>query len=875
MASVVETGVREFTISGLAASTMKRGLGVLLTVTGLALGIALLGFDPSDPSLSHQTNALATNPLGEPGAVVADMLLQIFGVASALLPISLTLWGGRLVVNRPLLMPWVPVIALPIALLALSAFLAAQTVPEGHGWPYRVGLGGFVGDYELFSLQPALGADGYFWGSFAAALVTCTVAIGVSWSETVWLIRGFFSSIKWLFGGFFRLLGGGFSGMSTAVGARVARQLQEDPDHNPNVPFRPVRAGRKRGAADPLEGDPLVGHERAAGNERAGNERASGGRAGDAKADEPAAKPARRTWLDPFNTGSRNKPAETEPAEPETPVRLRTVQANMADDDIDVDATQIMPRRKSRAAKAAKPDDERQESLDLDTFKLPALNFLTRPGAKSSTAPSAARLKEMSAELETVLDDFGVRGQIIDATPGPVVTMFELEPAPGTRAARVISLADDIARSLCAMSVRVAVVPGRNVIGIELPNEKRETVFLRALLESDVFDDSQARLALALGKDIMGNPIVVDLARMPHLLIAGTTGSGKSVAINAMILSLLYRLTPQQCRIIMIDPKVIELSVYEDIPHLLAPVVTEPHKAVVALKWVVRQMDERYRLMSHLGVRDIFAYNRRLEQARARGEELKRRVRTGFEPGTGAPIYEEMPIDMTPLPLIVIIVDEVADLMLTAGKEIEGAIQRLSQKARAAGIHLIVATQRPSVDVLTGVIKANLPSRISFRVSSKIDSRTILGEPGAEQLLGQGDMLYLMPGDRISRIHGALVTDDEVEGVVAHLKAQGFPDYHAEVTSDGGGGELGVDDAPAFESDDKDDLYNQAVQIVARDGKASTSYLQRKLSIGYNSAAKLIERMESEGLISAADHVGRRQVLMGKGGVDGDEPTDL
>ena len=472
-----------------------------------------------------------------------------------------------------------------------------------------------------------------------------------------------------------------------------------------------------------------------------------------------------------------------------------------------------------------------------------------------------------------MLDDFGVRGEIIDAKTGPVVTLYELEPAPGTRAARVISLADDIARSLCALSVRVAVVPGRNVIGIELPNERRATVYLRELLEADVYAASGARLPIALGKDISGQPIVADLARMPHLLIAGTTGSGKSVAINAMILSLLYRLTPEQLRVIMIDPKVIELSVYEDIPHLLAPVVTDPPKAVVALKWVVRQMDERYRLMSHLGVRDIFAFNKRLMQAKAKGEELSRRVRTGFEPGTGVPIFEEQPIDMTPMPLIVVIVDEVADLMLTAGKEIENAIQRLSQKARAAGIHLIVATQRPSVDVLTGVIKANLPSRISFRVSSKIDSRTILGEPGAEQLLGQGDMLYLMPGDRISRIHGALVTDGEVEQVVRHLKAQGEPDYHSEVTEDGEGEPQ--PDGPLFEAAGGGDaVYGQAVQIVARDGKASTSYLQRKLAIGYNSAAKLIERMENDGLISRADHVGRRHVLMGRGGIDGTDPTD-
>ncbi len=507
------------------------------------------------------------------------------------------------------------------------------------------------------------------------------------------------------------------------------------------------------------------------------------------------------------------------------------------------------PRRRARvpAEAALEPASE-----PAGTFELPRLEMLATPRHNRHASLTKNALAETARRLESVLDDFGVRGEIIDAKPGPVVTLFELEPAPGTRAQRVINLADDIARSLCAISVRVATIPGRNVIGIELPNPRRETVYLRELLESEVYRQSEARLPLALGKDIGGTPIVVDLARMPHLLIAGTTGAGKSVAINAMILSLLYRLTPEQCRIILVDPKVIELSVYEDIPHLLAPVVTDPHKAVVSLKWVVRQMDERYRLMSHMNVRDIFSYNRRLMQAAARGEQLTRRVRVGFEAGTGAPIFEEQEIDMTPLPLIVVVVDEVADLMLTAGKEIESCIQRLSQKARAAGIHLIVATQRPSVDVLTGVIKANLPSRISFRVSSKIDSRTILNEPGAEQLLGQGDMLYVMPGDRVIRIHGPLVTDQEVEEVVAHLKAQGEPDYLDDITNEAPLDNSGA--APAADSSSQDGLYEQAVQIVARDGKASTSYLQRKLSIGYNTAARLIERMEAEGLISEADH---------------------
>jgi S-DNA-T family DNA segregation ATPase FtsK/SpoIIIE len=524
---------------------------------------------------------------------------------------------------------------------------------------------------------------------------------------------------------------------------------------------------------------------------------------------------------------------------------------------------------RSTARPAVKPAGD-GELLAEGPFKLPPLRFLAEPRIRAKVEIDRATLTETAQALEKVLDDFGVRGEIVDVRPGPVVTLYELEPAPGTRAARVISLADDIARSLCAMSVRVAVVPGRNVIGIELPNEQREIVYLRDLLSGPAYEDTSATLTLALGKDIGGEPIVVDLARMPHLLIAGTTGSGKSVAINAMILSLLYRLPPDQCKLIMIDPKVIELSVYERIPHLLAPVVTEPQKAVVALKWVVREMDDRYRLMSHLGVRDIAAYNRRIGDAIARGDQLSRRVQTGFEPGTGVPIFEQQPIRMMHLPLVVVVVDEVADLMLTAGKEIEAAIQRLSQKARAAGIHLIVATQRPSVDVLTGVIKANLPSRISFRVSSKIDSRTILGEPGAEQLLGQGDLLYMMPGERVTRIHGPLVTDEEVERVVAYLREQGEPEYLDSVTDEAaleGGSVLDVGfDDPASNEDAQ---YAQAVQIVAREGKASTSFLQRKMRIGYNSAARLIERMEGDGHISHPDHVGRRQVLMER--QDGEE----
>jgi S-DNA-T family DNA segregation ATPase FtsK/SpoIIIE len=795
--------------------------GVALLALGLFLMLALWGFAPSDPSFGRATDAPVLNPAGAAGAWIADLLLQFFGYAAFVPALAAVAWGLRLAARRPLAWPWLPILALPPALLAASAFLASRPIADHGAWPFRVGLGGFVGDFQLLRLGPALGAEAYAWASAALALVLLVLALGLRRGESLWLISNLGIGSRWLgrHAGEAAVLAGGHGGRLLAQGWRSWRARRLEANDNGPRPAEEERPGRLAGLLARLPW-----------------------RHGEEAAEDAA--PARRRPVD-----------TTELADSAGPRRQRALRIVRPDPEA---AAETAPR----AAPTPAPPP----------FRLPELDLLARPKGSNGNGMSKSQLAEVSRQLETVLDDFGVRGAIVDAKPGPVVTLFELEPAPGTRAARVISLADDIARSLCALSVRVAVVPGRNVIGIELPNELRATVWLRELLESETFRGSGARLALALGKDISGQPIIVDLARMPHLLIAGTTGSGKSVAINAMILSLLYRLTPEQCRIIMIDPKVIELSVYEDIPHLLAPVVTEPHKAIVALKWVVRQMDERYRLMSHLGVRDIFAFNNRMRQAIEGGEQLSRRVRTGFEPGTGVPIYEDLPIEMQPLPLIVVIVDEVADLMLTAGKEIENAIQRLSQKARAAGIHLIVATQRPSVDVLTGVIKANLPSRISFRVSSKIDSRTILGEPGAEQLLGQGDMLYLMPGDRIARIHGPLVTDQEVERVVRHLKSQGAPDYVDEVTREEGDDGPGPD-GPLFDAAGGDAVYNQAVQIVLKDGKASTSYLQRKLAIGYNSAAKLIERMEADGLISGADHVGRRQVLMGRGGVDGTEPT--
>jgi S-DNA-T family DNA segregation ATPase FtsK/SpoIIIE len=510
-----------------------------------------------------------------------------------------------------------------------------------------------------------------------------------------------------------------------------------------------------------------------------------------------------------------------------------------------------------------RPLRERQPSLALgDSYTLPSVDLLNPPPPRTNVVLDRAALERNARLLESVLEDFSVKGEIVEVRPGPVVTMYELEPASGIKASRVIQLADDIARNMSALSARVATIPGRSVIGIELPNAKREMVILSELVSSPAFEDQVAQLPIILGKNIAGDPVVADLAPMPHLLVAGTTGSGKSVGLNCMILSLLYRLTPEQCKMILIDPKMLELSVYDGIPHLLSPVVTEPAKAIRALKWTVEQMEERYRMMASVGVRQLSSFNAKVREAKMKGQPLGRRVQTGYDPETGQPRYELEELDYEVLPQVVVVVDELADLMMTAGKEVEFLIQRLAQKARAAGIHLIMATQRPSVDVITGVIKANLPTRISFSVTSKIDSRTILGEQGAEQLLGKGDMLYMPGGKQIARVHGPFVSDEEVRAVADFWRAQGRPDYIQAVTEEPEDGGYMFEGQPIGEDDAETQLFRKAIQVVAESQKASTSYLQRQLRVGYNNAARLIERMEKEGVVSAPDHVGRREVLV-------------
>jgi S-DNA-T family DNA segregation ATPase FtsK/SpoIIIE len=818
--------------------------GLMLFLALMAGGLSLASWSVDDPSLNHALDGAARNWLGYPGAVIADELMQFFGLGVIVLLAIPVRWAVALLTHQGFLRPLTRLIAWLCAALAASAALSAIAAPSG--WSLVAGMGGNAGDVLLSLLMMMLG----FALSASAAKLTA----------------GLFMSGAFLFFGL-RALG--------ITGAEAVDKAAAAPGHGrrlARVTFGGVKSAGAY-AADLWSRWRELRRAEAQLDQDGGEDdiirRLAPQPHGQPRRGASASQTAR---IEPvLSPGFRRAAPPVAELQDEEAAPDETEGYEAVEDAEEDEATEAPAPRVSRSNKPVKQGRRLRKDLQpgfpfaaADEYEMPPLTLLAEPKRIGKPAELSDEALEQNARmLEGVLDDFGVKGQILKVRPGPVVTLYELEPAPGIKSSRVISLADDIARSMSAISARVAVVQGRNAIGIELPNAKRETVFLREMLGSEAFEKSNLNLAIALGKNIGGEPVFADLARMPHLLIAGTTGSGKSVGINTMILSLVYRLPPERCKLIMIDPKMLELSVYEGIPHLLAPVVTDPRKAVVALKWAVREMEERYRKMSKVGVRNIDGYNARMKQAVTKGEQISRTIQTGFDPDTGEPVFEKESMDLASMPYIVVIIDEMADLMMVAGKDIEGAVQRLAQMARAAGIHVVMATQRPSVDVITGTIKANFPTRISFQVTSKIDSRTILGEQGAEQLLGQGDMLFMAGGGRISRLHAPFVADDEVEKIVSHLKAQGAPEYVEAVTEEPEDGEYGEPGAMGGEGGASgDDLYDQAVSVVLRDKKVSTSYVQRRLQIGYNKAASLIERMEKEGLISPANATGKREILV-------------
>ncbi|MHC2001021.1 DNA translocase FtsK [Methylobacterium sp. CM6241] len=890
------------------AKRMTEMGGLILFAGATALTVALATWSIDDPSINHATDHAAHNVLGTGGAVVSDLAMQLLGLGSLAFALPPAFWGVQLMRSREL-----PRGGLRITLWIIGFFAAsavASALPPTARWPLPTGLGGVAGDALIHTARlivgaiasPAAALVGFAFAAVAILCLTGACRAGAEPEEEPYdqplpsasnqrppssarhdgryeedePSLGIVS-----LGTLAHLLMGG----RTALARRIAEWRAERAAAATDLAYAgasPALAARRAFS----DGDDAPWSTHAP--QETGNPARSG--AGQATPRQGGA-----------DASARREPVfEPQPMSEPRPVTRRPLPEPILHDDEPDDGGEeyyaneepaaSVPAPRSRVAPVAPspaPAPIRRapvsQNYGAESYAHPALELLAEaPSLSLASQVSTEALEQNATMLEATLSDFGVRGDILAVRPGPVVTLYELEPAPGTKSSRVISLSDDIARSMSAVSARVAVVPGRNAIGIELPNARRETVYLRELLASADFVETKQSLALCLGKNIGGEPIIADLAKMPHLLVAGTTGSGKSVAINTMILSLLYRMKPEECRLIMVDPKMLELSVYDGIPHLLSPVVTDPKKAVIALKWAVREMEERYKKMSKVGVRNIDGFNARLAEARGRGEVLTRTVQTGFDRETGEAVYETEEMDLNPLPYIVIVVDEMADLMMVAGKDIEGAIQRLAQMARAAGIHLIMATQRPSVDVITGTIKANFPTRISFQVTSKIDSRTILGEMGAEQLLGQGDMLFMAGGGRTTRVHGPFCSDSEVESVVAHLKRQGRPSYLEAVTADDGedddkgskgGGksakgsidEIEVDGAVFDQGsfgESGGDLYAQAVQVVMRDKKASTSYIQRRLQIGYNRAASLMERMEVEGIVGSANHAGKREILV-------------
>jgi DNA segregation ATPase FtsK/SpoIIIE, S-DNA-T family len=792
-------------------ATVLRNVSLVLgACLAAAIFLATVSHNPLDTSMNTAGSGQVTNWIGALGASLSDFALQAFGfgaIVAALVALVVCVQALREMKIGPGMsrLQWA---CAGLAFICLCALLSS--LPRTGNWSFAVGLGGLVGDaaYWLvrfpFTLVP---------GGAAIAAILCAVGV-VACTIIAFNLRR--ADLE--------------DAIEAGLMAWASLRVWWDELVAPRKPSRPMaapinRTRRRRAPAATIDHD-----------------------------DDGVTEIASR--FAPADVPRTRRPSVVEPTigvggrEPsyEPPVTV-------ADHAID------LPRARKEGSRLQREAQPELPMARKGVFELPRLDLLARPRAGRSQHDHAA-LKQNAHLLMSVLSDFGVRGEIVHVRPGPVVTLYELKLASGVKAARVIGLADDIARSMSAVSCRVSQVKSRGVIGIELPNARRDTVYLQSILASKEFEANAVELPLALGDSIGGEPTIVNLAKMPHLLIAGTTGSGKSVGVNAMILSLLYKLTPDQCRFIMIDPKMLELSVYDGIPHLLAPVVTDPKKAVCALKWTVREMESRYELMSKIGVRNITGFNEKAEELHAKGEKFSRSAQTGWDRETGRPIIETIDIELKPFPYIVVVIDEMADLMLVAGKEIEVAVQRLAQMARAAGIHLIMATQRPSVDVITGTIKANFPTRISYTVTSKIDSRTILGEQGAEQLLGQGDLLYMAQGGGIKRLHGPFVSDGEVEAIVAMLKAQGSPEYFEDITADtedGDGGGSGGGDSYGGSGND---LFDQAVAIVAKDRKASTSYIQRRLQIGYNRAANLIEEMEAQGMISRPNHAGVREVLL-------------
>ncbi len=869
--------------------------GLFFLIMPILIYISLISYDASDPSFNKASDETATvhNWLGSFGATCADFVLSTFGLTLIIFLIIPIVWGIGLIRYQAFAESKMRIFAWLVGLLCFSAFidLTCSSFLGGFGLPYNLTgewsriisrpLNNYINMFQLpynkLILESIILFVGILAFNFSAGI---TFNVWLKYSAR--LIKGI----------------GAFAVGTYNVAKRLAKikNFREFKELNPNFlqnKLAGVKNKNRRTRIEPKfdssqtqilndEEQTLVTASASVSlpNSRLTIEmpnqntqvaettdgnlafKSSGTKYsptfdfikdGDV-ANQNTRKPSKKiSPEDIYQTEGRRTPSEKSAAKTKRAEQTELLSVNNHET-----PTSELQSQQPAGANYSKP------TPIANTYQLPDINLLSTPKDNGNIVVDENILKENATKLEAVLKDFGIRGEIVKVRPGPVVTLYELEPAPGTRTARVIGLSDDIARSMAVASVRMAVVSGRNTIGIELPNEKRQTVWLRELLEDNEFKVNKNILNVTLGKDIGGQHVYADLAKMPHLLVAGTTGSGKSVGVNSMILSLLYRMTPEQCKFIMIDPKQLEFSMYNGIPHLLTPVITDPGKAVVGLKWAVREMEDRYRAMALLNVRNIAGYNQKVADMRATGKEIKKTIQVGFDKDTGRPLYEEQIVDTSPMPYIVIVVDEMADLMLVAGKEVEAAIQRLAQMARAAGIHLIMSTQRPSVDVITGTIKSNFPSRISFHVTTKIDSRTILGEQGAEQLLGMGDMLYMPSGLRPIRVHGCFVADAEVEKIVEFIKSQGEPKYVADVTE----GELNSKDSgPVFDKGEMsgesgdDDLYNQAVAIVRADKKASTSYIQRKLRLGYNRAAILIERMEDEGIVTPPDRVGRREVI--------------